>query len=64
MRYIIRGFTTPRVEVLSYLIAQPSLNRDGIIITDDNYTGMCNREVCYGGRGELMDGVIGRKYTA
>ena len=46
--------------MLSYLIAQPNLNRDGIIITDNNYTGMCNGEVCYGGRGELMDGVIGR----
>ena len=48
----MRGYSTPRTTVLNYLIKNP-INRD------ETYTGVCNGEVCYGGRGRLMDGVIG-----
>ena len=49
--------------MLSYAISSPRINNVGDSGFDDTYTGWCNDELCYGGKGQLMDGIIGKQVT-
>ena len=49
--------------MLSYAISHPMIDSEGDRGFDDTYTGWCNEELCYGGKGQLMDGIIGKEMT-
>ncbi|KAI6659216.1 hypothetical protein LOD99_14889 [Oopsacas minuta] len=57
--YGLVGYTLTRAAVLSYTVSRPMLETQGDRGADDTYTGWCNDELCFGGKGQLMDGIIG-----
>lgn len=64
MKYRLIGHTTIGVTVLSYSMTRPMLRNgmsmiDRVRGTDETYTGLCNDLLCFGGKGNLMDGIIG-----
>ena len=61
MRYGLIGERIARVCALFYDITLPNLfvSVDTPTLSDTEYTGLCSRTMCFGGKGRLMDGNSG-----